>query len=110
MRWQMGHVSGHSNSRIDFSASLGFAALDDAIAFSPQVMDRALARMGGRNWWTVLLGRARAQRIWSLHRQGMRTVSPSSGLRAPHRGILPAASCRSRLLMLVPLCGAVIDS
>lgn len=39
-----------------------------------QVLDRALARAGGHNWWTVLLGRARAQRIWSLHREGARTV------------------------------------
>lgn len=40
-----------------------------------QVFDRALKRAGGRNWWTVLLGRMRAQRIWKLHRTGERSVS-----------------------------------
>ncbi len=38
------------------------------------MLDRVLARTGGRNWWSVLLGRARAQRIWRLHREGMRTA------------------------------------
>lgn len=45
------------------------------VAVDPgQVLDRALARAGGRNWWTVLLGRVRAQRAWALHREGVRTV------------------------------------
>ena len=39
-----------------------------------QVLDRALLRAGGRRWWSVLLGRARAQRIWALHREGLRTA------------------------------------
>lgn len=38
------------------------------------MLDRALAKFGGRKWWTVLLGRARAQRIWQLHREGLRTA------------------------------------
>ena len=43
-----------------------------------QVLDRALARAGGRGWWSVLLGRVRAQRLWKLHRDGERSVSRPS--------------------------------
>ncbi len=47
-----------------------------------QVFDRALARAGGRSWWSVVLGRVRAQRLWKLHRDGERSVSrPSSPCR-----------------------------
>lgn len=44
------------------------------ILHAGKVLDRALAKVGGRNWWTVLLGRTRAQRIWALHREGVRTA------------------------------------
>ncbi len=49
-----------------------------------------MARAGGRNWWTVLVGRVRAQRVWKLHRGGERSVGRRSaagegGLKRPPR-------------------------
>jgi len=36
-----------------------------------QVLDRALASAAGRNWWTVLSGRMRAQHAWRQHEAGL---------------------------------------
>ncbi|KAL3142995.1 hypothetical protein ABBQ38_003276 [Trebouxia sp. C0009 RCD-2024] len=34
------------------------------------VLDRVLARVGGRQWWANLSGRAKAQQIWAAHQSG----------------------------------------
>ena len=39
-----------------------------------QVLDRALAKVGGRHWWSVLVARAKAQRMFSSHRSGRQGV------------------------------------
>jgi len=40
-----------------------------------QVLDRVIAKVGGKEWWANLSGRAKAQQMWTAHRGGAKVVS-----------------------------------
>lgn len=68
------HAEKLLNSESQYLGNSHETAGDSNLEGSPQVLDRALLRAGGRRWWSVLLGRARAQRMWALHREGHSTA------------------------------------
>ncbi len=39
------------------------------------MLDRVIAKVGGKEWWANLSGRAKAQQMWTAHRGGAKVVS-----------------------------------
>ena len=45
-----------------------------------QVLDRVLAKVGGKQWWANVSGRAKAQQIWAAHQNGAKVVCPTAAV------------------------------
>ena len=51
-----------------------YVAMEPECLRLTQVLDRVIAKVGGRNWWANLSGRAKAQQMWAAHQSGAKVV------------------------------------